>query len=389
MLGSLGIIYLKLEDKLNNILTNHYNLSCSHIGVYANNEFIITNLYENITSLSDWEGPFLLKETISKYIDTDITSSDNIIKTEISKIVICKCIYDDKILINMGEEFIKNKLKISNNPRNELRIFISDIEFQLNDTRINIFPKKNIIYDVSTPVKDYDIESNFRDLIFLKQSIKDEDPKIQSNLLWSQIRKFNILVNDYVKLSKYIKSSLLSKKFNLKSIPKIDYNDFYMEYPENEIDTSQIIKKDSIARIYEEPAETHKLDIYLNQLYDELNNINLMILDNQTPIINYRNLIDIYNNLCKLSNSNKTINIPVYNRSVGSSIILPTVVSEISLKKGDKIIIPSLNPDLKNYSVDQLNEIKLYLDINSCNNPYFDELRDEISKIIHIKRKSN
>lgn len=388
MLGSLGIIYVKLEDKLNNILTNHYNLSCSHIGLYANNEFIITNLYENITSLSDWEGPFLLNETISKYIDTDIPISDNIIKTEISKIVICKCIYDDEILINMAVEFIKNKLRSSNNPRNELRIFISDIEFQLNDTRMNIFPKKKIIYDVSTPVTDYDIESNFGDLIFLKQSIKDENLKNQSNLLWSQIRKFNILVNDYVKLSKYIKSSLLTKKFNLESIPKIDYNDFYMEYPEIEIDTSQIIKKDSIARIYEEPTETHKLDIYLNQLYDELNTIHLMILDNQTPIINYRNLIDIYNNLCNLSNSNnKTINIPVYNRSVGSSIILPTVVSDISLKKGDKIIIPSLNPDLRKYSVDQLNEIKIYVDINSCNNPYFDELRDEISKIIHIKNK--
>ena len=444
ILGSVGIIYLKFDDKLHNILTNHYNILCSHIGVYSVEceKMIITPMYENMSMISEWNGPYIIDDVLkNKKIKNNAG-----IYIKLSKIIISKYIDNNKKINKIFKEFIESKnIKLGSSyhtrsgkiPKNELRTLISDIKFLHNikprcehDTmcRDNIldnelFPNKYIYNDNESSEiptsgvnhsydNTYDINYNINDLVYLKQKINningytvDINSRIKENVICNIIPKYNILVKKYVELADFLKTSLQTSSINLDELPSLNYvhNNLYIEYPSILNDTifwsckiCNTINVNKIIKVYTSDTLSisleHKLDLYMNQLRDELLYTNKLLENTkETPSINYGNIIELYNNiLSTVSTQSKKIQIPKIDRST-HAILIPNTYEDkkydIKLNLGEKIILSSLNPNLDIYNKTQLREILIYLDIYVNNNPYLDELRRNISEKIKNDKK--
>ncbi len=110
ILGSSGIIYLNFDDKLNNILTNYYNILCSHIGVYyyvdgEGGKVILTSMYENISILSEWIGPYVMDDILN---NKKIKNNSGI-HIKISKIIISRYANNNEKIFEIFEKFVESE----------------------------------------------------------------------------------------------------------------------------------------------------------------------------------------------------------------------------------------------------------------------------------------
>ena len=283
----------------------------------------------------------------------------------------------DNYIRSILSHFIDN-ISCGRMPRTKFRRLLNDIKFHSKMSIQELFPNKEYIYDnIIEDKTNYNIELSFADLVYIKNVIKDMDDRIQDNMLWSVNKDFNNITKDYNNLLKYISVCNKTKKINFSDIPILDNEFIYIEYCD--IRDYQELKLDDMSMLI---LKENKINKIINILNDLLVSINNDIINNKTPVIDYKKLINIYNSLASMTNK-QIINYVDYQLSITSSILLPSSTEykqiDIELIPGEKILLSVINPSLDRFTNDQLKEILLYLN-GIENDKNINDLRIKIIK---------
>nr|QBK90254.1 MAG: hypothetical protein LCPAC102_01670 [Pithovirus LCPAC102] len=448
-MGDIGIIYIRYNDKISLILSDIYKSKYTHIGIYyissknignirKNIKIMYISLYQPFVCNINWQGPYILNHLLNdcdicniSYSKLNISNDFIILKLKniIRDFFKLKSINNNDDSINEFNTLMENlryrynqlagtnkdnlyddiKLLIKKNNDeyiidiNNINDIISSVEFNiLQSTRkslYNIF--KNQIYhnkiDIINSIFDSD---NNTDILLIEYNIYCSNIlTIIDNVIYGDDNILNINIYKlYHEKIKYI-SNMINNKY--KYLSYLSNNSYIPIVPiiKNNNHNS-VIKVNNIKNITSDKNTNdnvvdNKLDIELLNMKDILHNIKSAIYNNTTPIIDFNKLINIYNNLVSISKSdvdkiNHTDNI----LSIGC-IILPSSESltnkkiNILLENGQKIIISSINPKLDIFTYDELEEILIALDVYVDIENEYDNLRNEITKILSTSNSNN